>query len=138
METKTALAGAALAAALAIGTFVAVDQKADPEAKDVKALSDAKRDGEVQPYAVYKVDRSDGGKVYAAVSRVDGGEKTVFVDHSPCAMRPAKVDPATCFALLTDGGAADPGDENVMQDGRWLGVGCVETPCVVLFGETAP
>lgn len=137
METQAKiLAGAALAVALALGTFVAVDTKADPESKDVKTLAQAKVDGDVQPYGVYKVGRSDGGSVYAAVSKVDGGEKTVFVDKSPCAMRPLKADPATCYMLLEDGGVVDPGDENVMQDGRWFGVGCVETACVVLFGDS--
>lgn len=140
METQakvvTGLGTLTVAALVAIAAF---GGKVDPETKDVKSAADAKRDGDVQPYSVYRMERSDGGSVYASVKReTDAGEKVTFIDRSPCAMRPAKTDPSACLALERDGGVRDPGDENVMQDGQWTGTGCVETACVVMFGETAP
>lgn len=140
MDPKKTGSVLAVVAVLVGGLVVAIENgKADPETKDVKALAQAKVDGDVKPYSVYSVDRSDGGKLFVALSKEqDAGDKAVFIDHSPCALRPLKTDPALCVAVLPDGGTVDPGDENVMQDGQWLGVGCVEAPCVIMLGDEAP
>lgn len=131
MEPKngTVLAAAALAIALAVGFGMA--SKEDPEPKDVKGLDAELAKGSIPPASVYKVERSDGGSVYAAkyASR-DGGEAVVlYLDESPCAWKPdAKSE---CFRL--DGG--DPGIENTMQAGQWSGPSCVRKACVILAGE---
>lgn len=43
---------------------------------------------------------------------------------------------AACARLLTDGGTMNPGVENTMQPGQWVGAGCARTPCTVVAGES--
>ncbi len=96
--------------------------------------ADLKDAGVKLDYLVFARTDDAGSKVYVA-ELPDGG---VFkLDVSPCARRPAGVKPSDCLALNPDGGTHDQGDENTMQDGKWVGIGCVRTACGLVFGKTA-
>ncbi len=101
--------------------------KEDPSPAQVKSLTTELSKGTIPLDSVYKVDRSDGGFVYA--SKVDG--TTIYLDSSPCAWRPIGTVKSLCTKI--DGG--DPGFENTMQNGQWVGVGCVRKACVVVSGQ---
>lgn len=120
----------ALAAVLALGVVGYVATKEDPEPSDVKPLAAELAKGSIPAATVYRVDRSDGGVVYASKYRgADAGEVVIYLDESPCAWRPRDASDCT----TADGG--DPGDENTMQAGEWSGPGCVRKACVVVAGE---
>ncbi len=50
--------------------------------------------------------------------------------NQPCAWKPA--GGSNC----TRGDAGDPGFENVMQPGDWVGAGCVRKSCVIVAGDS--
>ncbi len=126
MDAKDLAAAAAIAASVALAVAV-VATKEDPPPQDVKQLSAELLKGTIPVATVYKVDRSDGGAVYASKY----GKTVIYLDESPCASRPAGVKASTCTKL--DGG--DPGDSNTMQAGQWVGAGCVRKACVIMAGE---
>jgi hypothetical protein len=137
--TAAIVGTAALVLAVAI-----ISNTVDPAPSDVKTLAA----GLAPPYAIFKLARSDGGSVYAGVSTGDAGCTTdpklgttcmtadviTYLDHSPCRKRPKGVKVSDCSK--PDGG--DSGDENVAQSGGLSGIGCVEVPCVVVYGDKAP
>ncbi len=134
-----AQAAAALLAATAIVAGVVVSETIGSDtvvSTDPQKYDDLKAAGVKMDYAVYVAKDEKGGKIYAAtVALSDGGTQTVKLDKSPCARRPAGVKPDLCLALDSDGGTRDQGDENTMQDGQWVGPGCVPTACVVVAGD---
>lgn len=154
--TKEQITAAAALAAVLVGGGVAIFEAAatvDPKPDEVKTLTDAKAQGLVGATTIYAKQRPDGGNVYAsevakstrcsidpkatdydAACGKDGTVTkivTTFVDDTPCAWRPEGVKPSTCTKV--DGG--DPGDENTMLEGQWVGAGCKRKACVKLAGE---
>jgi len=128
MTAKETAAAILAASGLALGIALVIPDTETNEA-DLRAA------GVKLDYAVYAED-NEGVKVYVAyVAESDGGTTLYKLDRSPCARRPAGVDSRDCLALESDGGTRDQGDENTMQDGDWIGVGCVRTACVVVAGR---
>ncbi len=132
-ETLAALAlGAALVGSIAIGVI----SKDEVVAGDETKVEDLKAAGVKLEYAVFAAKDSQGAKVYAMnLPLADGGAMVVKLDRSPCARRPEGVKPEECLMRTLDGGSRDQGDENTMQEGWWVGEGCVQTACVVGAGE---
>lgn len=143
MDTKTAAALALAAAVLVVtgGIAIGVGAVSDPDTSSIIPVAVAKQQGLVPDYATYKIQRSDGGFAYVAISKDDAGQDVkTLIDHSPCTKRPAKSDPTQCMKNAIDIQTGkpiiiDPGDENVMQSGQSVGPGCVETECVKMFGD---
>jgi len=74
----------------------------------------------------------DGGLVYAVdgQEKLDGGTNT-RVTQPPCGWRPVGMSAGLCRRT----GGEDPGVENTMQPGGWLGAGCVRKSCIKYAGE---
>lgn len=143
MDTKVVVALIAGAIVAVGGAVVIAGKPVDPDPSDVKPVAVAVAAGDMQPSSVYKMARSDGGSVFLLALK-DGGAE--FVDHSLCAKKPKAVPLAQCSKVCaadpitgkTPSAPCDPGDENVMQNGQYVGLGCVETPCVIYAGDPDP
>lgn len=127
-QLTAALAGVALAATV-VGALRA--GKEEPKTEDVKTEVQAKALG-AELRTAKPVALSDGGRVFEASVR-DGG--VVYTATSPCRWRPRGAKPSDCLKLLPDGGTYDFGEENTLQEGEWVGAGCVEVPCSVWYGQ---
>lgn len=118
--------------------------RAPPDADAVENVDDAEDAGRqgrgaVLKYNVYAAWLPDGGLVPLMDEDLpDGGIRKRIFNRFPCAKRPTGTPARRCGAGLPDGGLRDPGDENVMQPGVWVGPGCVRTACVIMSGDPAP
>ena len=102
----------------------------------VQTVESVKARGIELTHSVYAAKDNIGTKVYAMrVLLLDGGLETIKLDRSPCRRRPTGSLAIGCLRLEIDGGIRDIGDDNTMQDGQWVGLGCVQTACVVVAGD---
>jgi hypothetical protein len=149
--TTKVFLGVALAAA-GVGVVLAAREPIDSAREDLpdggRLVRDAGEEnagrlldsGVSLSYRVYAVTGPDGGvRPYAEFD--DGGG--VLLDVFPCAKKAAATPLARCQLSrnrLVGGrdGGRDPGAENVMQPGQWVGDLCVRTPCAVMAGDTPP
>ncbi len=131
-ETAALVAGAAASVIL---LTVGLISREPPIDGTVLSASTEFRAGRIPPYSIYSFKGADGGTRYVRKTRKNNVDDTVYVDATVCAMRrKGSKEPLECQRI--DGG--DPGEENVMQGGEWIGTGCIPAPCVIFSGDAPP
>lgn len=127
---------AAVAAIVTVAALALTPKEEEAALKDLKTEAQVKADGFDLRSNLMPVELLDGGTVFESRKQLpDGGVVRALVATSPCAWRPARAPKNSCLRRLPDAGTVDFGDENVMQEGEWVGAGCQRVACSVWLGQ---